>query len=137
MRARIGSLDQVAAVEEFVVDNEPGRGSRRWRLTNGSGLEVDVLPDRCFDIGRAVLDGRPIAWCSPAGFATSARADDTGTRWLRTFGGGLLATCGLDTFGPPSSDRGEEYPLHGRVGSLPGRAMRADVTPHAVDAYVD
>jgi hypothetical protein len=43
--------------------------------------------------------------------------------WLRTFQGGLFVTCGLDQFGAPSNDAGEELGLHGRIGNTPARAV--------------
>lgn len=49
-----------------------------------------------------------------------------GYRWVRTFGGGLLVTCGLDTFGMPSEDQGESLGLHGRYTSLPAERVRCD-----------
>lgn len=42
-----------------------------------------------------------------------------GIDWLRSFGGGLVVTCGLDHFGSPSLDQGETFGLHGRVSNVP------------------
>jgi hypothetical protein len=42
-----------------------------------------------------------------------------GTEWLKTFGGGLLTTCGLTTVGVPSDDRGEALGLHGSISNTP------------------
>jgi hypothetical protein len=39
-------------------------------------------------------------------------------RWLQTFYGGLVCTCGLTTAGAPSVDEGEELGLHGRISHI-------------------
>ncbi|MFC6234482.1 aldose 1-epimerase family protein, partial [Leucobacter soli] len=51
-----------------------------------------------------------------------------GSGWLRTFGGGLLATCGLDTFGVPAEDAGERLGQHGRIGAQRAQITRTEVT---------
>jgi hypothetical protein len=79
-----------------------------------------------------------VAWASPAGHWAPEHFDARGEQWLRTFGGGLLATCGLDTFGPPSADAGEELGQHGRIGAVPGHglAVRADARAVSVEGQV-
>ncbi|EYD77389.1 hypothetical protein Rumeso_01096 [Rubellimicrobium mesophilum DSM 19309] len=52
--------------------------------------------------------------------------------WLRGFGGGLLATCGLDSMGPASLDGGREHGLHGRIGRMPASVTRCEVTDQQV-----
>ncbi|MGV9769095.1 aldose 1-epimerase family protein [Microbacterium sp. NPDC003461] len=115
----MGALSQVARIDRFTEDDGPARGARRLRMITGGGLEIDVHPDRALDLGHATVRGVPVAWISPTGIGSPHLAEHGGTEWLRTFGGGLLATCGLDTFGPPSTDDGVEYPMHGRVGTTP------------------
>jgi hypothetical protein len=41
--------------------------------------------------------------------------------WLRTFGGGLMVTCGLEQVGPPENDEFGERGLHGLVSNLPAQ----------------
>ncbi|TDE14295.1 aldose 1-epimerase family protein [Jiangella asiatica] len=129
---RIGSLDQLAYAESLVEENGPGRGGRRLRLVNGSGLELELHPDRALDLGRVTAWGTPLAWRSAAGFPVPVTHPAQGLGWLESFGGGLLTTCGLDTFGAPCQDDGEDFGLHGRVGGLPARIRRLDVTDRAV-----
>lgn len=124
VRRRVGSLTQVARADELVHAQGPARGTRIIRVETGGGLSFDVLPDRGLDIGAATYRGMPLAWISPTGFAAPAFAPQRGTEWLRSFGGGLLTTCGLDTFGPPSEDGPNEYPMHGRISSTPARVTR-------------
>ncbi len=119
LRSRVGSLDQLARVERVVEDDGPGRGARRVRLVDSAGLDVDVHVDRCLDLGAASYRGVPLAWRSPAGYVAPGLVGPGTDGWLRSFAGGLLTTCGLDTFGAPSEDDGQEFPLHGRIGATP------------------
>lgn len=127
VRRRVGSFAQVARAEELVSSQGAERGTRIIRVETGGGLSFDVLPDRALDIGAATYRGMPLAWLSPTGFTAPAFASQRGTDWLRSFGGGLLTTCGLDTFGPASADDAGEYPMHGRVSSTPARITQVTV----------
>jgi hypothetical protein len=118
---RIGSLEQVARVDRFVEDDGPARGARRFRVVNGGGLEFEVHPDRGLDIGAATFRGIPLAWMSSTGVTRPDAYEPAGRGWLRTFGGGLLSTCGLDSFGPPADDESGEVGMHGRIGTTPAR----------------
>jgi hypothetical protein len=77
-----------------------------------------VLPDRCLDIGAANFAGRSLAWQSSVGPVSPERYDPQGLGWLKSFGGGLLTTCGLRHFGVPDSENGESWGLHGRASHL-------------------
>jgi len=127
---RVGTLAQVARIDRFVEEEGPARGARRIRLVTGGGLEVEIHPDRAFDLGQVTYRGVPVAWMSPTGMASPHLAEIGGRGWLRTFGGGLLATCGLDSFGPATTDDGVDYPMHGRVGAVPGTLTRAEIVGH-------
>lgn len=131
-RERIGTLSQVVRVDSFVEAQGPGRGTRRTRLVNGGGLEFEVHPDRGLDIGRVTVDGVQIAWISPTEIGSPDAYEPEGTNWLRTFGGGFLATCGLDTFGPASDDDGRSFGLHGRYGAQRAVVTRAEATTDEV-----
>lgn len=128
VRRRIGSVAQVARAEEVVQTQGVGRGTRVIRVETGGGLAFDVLPDRALDIGAMTYRGVPLSWISPTGFPAPAFAAQRGADWLRGFGGGMLTTCGLDAFGPASSGDGVEYPMHGRVSSIPAAVSRVEVT---------
>ncbi len=119
LAAHVGSLRQVVSAELFHDADGRGAGTRRVRLVNGGGLELELQPDRALDIGRVTYRGVPFAWLSWAGGVSGDRYEPSGGGWLRTFGGGLLATCGLDAFGAPSSDDGQEFGQHGRIGASP------------------
>lgn len=124
---RVGTLAQVARIDHLVDVEGSARGARRIRLVTGGGLEVELHPDRALDLGQVTFRGVPLAWMSPTGMAAPERYEAHGAGWLRTFGGGLLATCGLDGFGPASTDGGREIPMHGRIGATSSTVTRAEV----------
>lgn len=98
--------------------------------TLGTGrLSVDVLPSRGLDIAGARFDGRRFSWESPIGHVPW-QGD-----FRRSFGGGLLVTCGLRNVGVPS----EGQPQHGWYSSLPARDVEvaaAFARARVVDAEV-
>ena len=132
LRERIGTLSQVVRVDSFIEAEGAARGARRLRLVNGGGIEVELHPDRALDIGQVTIDGIPIAWISPTGITAPEAYEPEGNGWLRTFGGGMLTTCGLDTFGPPSEDAGQTLGQHGRIGAQKATIVRSDATTDGI-----
>jgi hypothetical protein len=122
LRKLVGGLPQVAGIRLVELADGRVRGVRAADVYTGSGFRFQVLIDRGLDVGAAEHAGRPLAFLHPAlgGPALHERRD---LGWLRTFGGGLLTTCGLDHFGPPDPE-GEGYGLHGRASHLPGENVR-------------
>jgi hypothetical protein len=119
----VGDADQLGGVTAAALTDGPAAGSRTLIVRSPGGLSFVVLPDRGLDIGWADHRGLPLAWRSPVGDVGPAYAEPAGAGWLRTFGGGLLTTCGLSTVGRPSTDTGEELGLHGRYSSIPAREV--------------
>lgn len=127
--AHVGQLSQVAGVRLVTLADGAGRGTRLLEFRSGAGLEFEVIVDRAFDIGHASIDARPFAWISPVGVEGPWYREPAGHRWLRSFGGGLLVTGGLDHIGAPEpadatdpdfpSKLTDEYPLHGRMSGEP------------------
>jgi hypothetical protein len=118
LTARTGSVRQVCRIDRLVHDDGPARGARLVRMVTGGGLEVELHPDRCLDVGHVTYRGFPLAWASPAPVHAPAFAEHAGMGWLRTFAGGLMVTCGLDQFGAPSRAGDEALGLHGRASTL-------------------
>jgi len=129
---RVGSLDQIARVHSFVEADGPARGARLLRVVNGGGLEFDVHPDRGLDIGAASYRGLSLAWLSSTGIGAPSLYDPVERGWLRTFGGGLVTTCGLDSFGPPADAKDGVVGMHGRVSHIPARLSTVEATPTRV-----
>jgi hypothetical protein len=120
---RVGHVDQVAGVREVVLADGRGRGVRAARVRTGGGLAFTVLIDRALDVYDAQFNGIPLGWISPTGPAHPMYYEPEEARWLRTFSGGLMVTCGLDTIGAPGVDQGEPMPLHGRISHVPAERV--------------
>jgi hypothetical protein len=109
------------------------RGMRVADVYSGSGFRFEVLIDRALDIGAAEFAGRPLAWLYPA-LGTAAQHEPQGLGWLRTFGGGLMTTCGLTHIGHPDEDAGEALGLHGRISHIGAENVRV-IEEWQGDAY--
>ena len=128
---RVGRLGQVAGVRLVTLGEGAERGVRVLEFRTGTGFAFEVLVDRAFDIGRCELGGRPLAWNSAVGFSGPWYYEWKDLGFFRSWGGGLLTTCGIDHtlfmaedtaeqyHYPPKQS--EEFPLHGRVSNRPAR----------------
>ncbi len=134
VRRLVGTMDQLAGIRLSTLDTGRDRGMRTAELYTGSGFSVQVLIDRALDLGAARYGGRPLAWLYPA-LGPPALYDPHGNGWLRTFGGGLVTTCGLTHFGQTEVDEGEEFGLHGRISHEPADDV-AVITAWQGDDYV-
>src|SRR5690349_11941211 len=114
LRPFLSGEAQVAGVRLGEWTDGKARGMRVADVWTGSGLRFQVLLDRALDLGAAEFGGVPLAWLHPA-LGTPALYDPAGYGWARTFGGGLLTTCGLTHFGQPEQDGAEALGLHGPI----------------------
>ena len=127
----VGRIEQVADVRLLEFADGSGRGARVLDFRTSMGLRFDVLVDRGFDIGRCDFRGVSIAWQSAVGTSAPWFAESDGLGWLRTFGGGLMTTCGFEHTLFPASGEGSRfaypardsvtYGLHGRISNRPAR----------------
>ncbi len=108
---------QLGGIETAVLDNGPGRGTRIAWINTGSGLRYKVVIDRAMDIADASHNQYNLSWLSLSGITAPQPFSDRGAGWLRTFGGGLLTTCGLDHVGGPEVDEYGERGLHGPISN--------------------
>jgi Domain of unknown function (DUF4432) len=130
---RVGRLEQVAGVRLVTLGDATERGVRVLEFRTGSGFAFDVVVDRAFDIGRCEHAGRALGWQSAVGFAGPWFYEPEGLGFFRTFGGGLLTTCGLDHTLFMAEDTAEQYHyppkqtetfgLHGRISNRPARLV--------------
>lgn len=128
---RVGRLEQVAGVRLVTLGDGAERGVRVLEFRTGSGFSFDVMVDRAFDVGRCESNGRSLCWQSGVGFAGPWYHEPEGLGFLRTWGGGMFTTAGLDHTLFMAEDTAEQYHyppkqtetfgLHGRVSNLPAR----------------
>jgi hypothetical protein len=112
----IANLDAIASATASTTD----AGWRALDLRVWNGIDVRLLPDRAFDCFGAWYRGVPLAWVSNVGERGPIGGRLEGLDWLRGFGGGLVATCGLRNVGEPSEGHG----LHGEISHQPARDVR-------------
>jgi galactose mutarotase-like enzyme len=127
LKSHVGTMDQLARIRTSVLDDGRGRGIRIADVDNGSGLRFTVLLDRGMDIGDASFSGIPFAYQTPVGLVHPSYFEPDGLRWLRSFGGGLLAGCGLRNVGSPEAEEGSRVDgplgLHGRISNTPAEEI--------------
>lgn len=116
----VPDLMQVAGFKHLTVDDGTGRGSRLLQIDSGGGLRIDLLPDRCCDIGQVWCDNIPFGWISPMGTAAPFAARSN------TALSGLMSTCGFDHIRQPDTDNGHPFPLHGNMMHIPAKIIATD-----------
>jgi penicillin amidase len=92
-------------------------------INTGAGLRFKVLLDRAMDIADAAYNQYNLSWLNHAGFPPPQPFSDKGLDWLRTFGGGLVATCGLSHVGGPEKDAFGERGVHGNISNIPAEIV--------------
>lgn len=115
----VGSVNQLGGIRKTILADGLEKGIEAFRFSTGSGFSFDVLADRGLDVSHAEHCGRSLSWQSSTGDIGPAFYEPESLGWLRSFFGGLVATCGLTTAGAPSEDMGEKLGLHGRYSSTP------------------
>jgi hypothetical protein len=123
LESLLGNMNQVAGITLGELADGRARGVRTADIRTGSGFSFTILLDRAMDIGRADFCGRPLCWRSVNTDVHPAFYEEPGLGWLRTFGGGLLTTCGLMSLGGPSTDAGQAFGLHGRISTTPAERI--------------
>lgn len=113
----------MGGIETSVLDNGAGRGVRIAWINTGAGLRYKVVIDRAMDIAEASFNQYNLSWLSHLGVTAPQPFSQRGIDWLRTFGGGLVTTCGLSHFGPPETDTNGERGLHGFISNLPAEII--------------
>ena len=113
IREYISSPEALCSARLDEICEGAGRGSRIIQVSNGSGLEFTVCPDRALDIVECRFKGINVAFTTPSGYVAPGRCEHQGFLWLRGWQGGLMTTSGLRNSGVPSGDQG----LHGRASA--------------------
>lgn len=136
LRRRVGNPDQIAGIRLVQLDAGNERPARAALIHTGSGLELTVLLDRCLDIATASWQGKAMGWRSATGDVAPQYYEAEGIRWLRSYFGGLVTTCGLTHVGAPQPESAlSGHGLHGRIGHTPARDVQVS-QEWEDDAYV-
>ncbi len=115
---KLSNSHQLGGIETSILDNGGGKGNRIAWVNTGTGLRYKVVLDRGMDILDAFFQENSLAWISHAGGLAPQPFSNQGIDWLRTFGGGLLTTCGLSNAGPPNEDETGSRGLHGNYSNI-------------------
>ena len=118
-RDHISNESVLLDVRRLTCAEGRGKGTDLFRITNAAGLDFDVLIDRCMGIGQLRVAGELISYTSETGIVHPAYYDKEAFGWLRSFGGGFLATCGMTQVGEPCEGHG----LHGRIDNIPAEEV--------------
>jgi galactose mutarotase-like enzyme len=120
---KLSNAHQLGGIETSILDNGAGKGTRIAWINTGTGLRYKIVLDRGMDILDALFNENSLAWISHAGVLASQPFSNQGIDWLRTFGGGLVTTCGLSNAGPPNSDESGSRGLHGNYSNTPAELI--------------
>lgn len=115
-----GDTSQIYCLQRCTLEEGRAKGTQAILADNGSGLEMMLLPDKCFGIPKLKYRGVNIGFMCKNGISAPEFYQEEGTRgFLRNFEAGFLTTCGLTYFGSPCEVEGQKYGLHGTISNTP------------------
>ena len=120
---KVGRMEQIGGARPYTLTDGSANGTRAIDVNNGAGLLFTVLPDRGLDISRAYFNGASLCFQCQPGETNPAFYDADGLKWLDSFYGGLLITCGMTHMGQPSEDEGQSLGLHGPYSNIPASGV--------------
>ena len=123
-RCYISNPDALLSIRKIQYTEGRAKGTEAFHITNAAGLDFTVLIDRAMGIGDLFYKGERISFLTENGVVNPAYYEPEGTQWLRSFGGGFLATCGLDQVGEPCEGHG----IHGRIDNIPAQQVCSRIT---------
>lgn len=135
-RDKISNPAQLGGIETAILDNGAGRGTRIAWINTGTGLRYKVVIDRAMDIADAFYNQHSLVWLSHLGITPPQPFSHRGIDWLRTFGGGLLTTCGLSHVGGPEPGEHAEQGLHGLISNQPAE-IESIIQPDPVNGKME
>ena len=133
---KVTNAAQIGGIETAILDNGTGRGTRVAWINTGTGLRYKVVLDRGMDIFDASFNQHSLTWLSHTGITAPEPFSNRGADWLRTFGGGLLTTCGLSHVGGPEQDAYSERGLHGQISNSPAE-LESIIQPDLLAGKLD
>jgi len=137
LKEYVADISAVGGVRPYTLLEGSQRGVLAVDVWTGSGLEYTVVPDRGMNICNFRYGGIGLDWSSPTGLTSPFMYEAQRWRWMRSFNGGLLHTCGLDNVGEPCVDGDESYGGHGRISNTPATQVSwktdTENEPYAID----
>lgn len=133
---KLSNAAQLGGIETSVMDNGAGRGTRIAWINTGTGLRFKLVIDRAMDIADTFYNEHSLAWLSHSGITSAQPMSDKSIDWLKTFGGGLLVTCGLSHVGGPESDEFGERGIHGEISNIPAE-IESIIQPDPLSGKMD
>lgn len=128
LEAYCGDVSQQFGIRECVLTDGKAKGTKACQVWNGKGLEMTVLPDKCFAVPEMRFQGINVGFISKAGICAPEFYQEEGTRgFLRNFEAGFLTTCGLTYMGTPGVEDGQANGLHGVISNTPAEHKHAGV----------
>ncbi len=121
-----GDCSSVAGVRRYSLSEGKSKGCNIIEITTGSGLIFEINETRGMDLGRCSYKSVPIAYQGYNKEVHSSYYETFADGWLRSFGGGLLVSCGLKSIGTPEEDKNEDLPLHGRISNIPAERVNIE-----------
>ena len=126
LRKRVGNLNALVGVTDYVLNDGPGKGVRVLHVKNGKGLDLTVAADRGLDIPFLAFKGINMGFASKTGMRSPAFYQEEGVRgFLKQFNAGMLTTCGITYAGAPCEDAGRTLGLHGPYSNTPAGHVSA------------
>lgn len=122
----LGDIHQIAGAKTFKYTDGKADGVSGIKVETGGGLSLTVLPGRGMDISEAYFRGNSLSYFSGTGVTSPGYYEEEGFKWLRSFFGGLLTTCGITNAGLPSEDLDQAFGLHGRVSNAAAENICVD-----------
>lgn len=110
---RIGDIEQIAQISSIGLKEGDASGVRALDVRNGGGLRFLVVADRGLDITTAEFCGIPLTIRFHPGEMRPNFHEDLPFAFIKSWGGGLVTTCGLTQVGDPEKDGIENLVQHG------------------------
>ncbi|MEG0144880.1 MAG: aldose 1-epimerase family protein [Clostridia bacterium] len=126
MRKRVGNLNALYGVTDYVLNDGAAKGVRVFHLRNGKGLDMTIAADRGLDIPFLSYKGVNMGFAAKTGMRAPGLYQEEGVRgFLKQFNAGQLTSCGITYAGAPCVDEGRTLGLHGPYSNTPAAEVSA------------
>lgn len=119
----IGDINQIFSVKRYKMEGGKKQGVEAIDVSNGSGLDITILPDRGMDIYQLKFKGKCLNYLSKSGITAPQYFVNKEKGFMPTFYAGFLTTCGLENIGVTCEDEGESLAMHGSISNTPAEQV--------------